>query len=131
MSDDTPQYILDFLNAVYEGNAALALASFNEEVALCDATKRIVALQAIVDGLPKTADGVPVVPGMHLYEPKGDTWWEYVTVSTGSVRSRVGNVWQPARHFYSTREAAEAAVQNAIDKADRAAAEAAKETDDG
>jgi len=31
------------------------------------AAKEIKRLQAIVDKLPKTADGVPITPGMNLY----------------------------------------------------------------
>ena len=60
-------------------------------------------LQAIVDRLPKTADGVPVTPSMEL-------WW----VDGASGISAYGRESMPTIHHYiedtySTREAAEAA----------------------
>ena len=43
MADDS--YIIEFLNAVYDGNGELAAALFNERTALPDATKLIAALR--------------------------------------------------------------------------------------
>ena len=45
MNDKCPQYVMDFIEAVYPGNAELALASFNETVALQDATGLISELR--------------------------------------------------------------------------------------
>jgi len=56
---ETADYIVAFIEAVYPGNAELALASFNEKTALTDATARIHALQAVVDAMDGwwTCDG--------------------------------------------------------------------------
>lgn len=43
---ETPEYIQEFMDAVYEGYGALALSSFNEKLAIQDATKRIKAIEA-------------------------------------------------------------------------------------
>ncbi len=59
-------------------------------------------LQAIVHRLPKTADGVPIYPGM--------TVWALIAgreISDAEVQAvGIGGVW---RYCYSTREAAEKA----------------------
>jgi predicted nuclease with TOPRIM domain len=73
---------------------------------------KLLELQAIVDKLPKTADGVPVVPGMSLYV---DGPWEVQTalmLKGGSQPSR-GDTWLrlSTGNYYSTREAAEAAAK--------------------
>jgi hypothetical protein len=47
------KFIVDFMDAVYDGNGALSLASFNEEKALKDATEKIAALRARVEALEK------------------------------------------------------------------------------
>lgn len=70
-------------------------------------------LQAIVDKLPKTADGVPVVPEMPLYMPGSNTVGEVnpMTVNDGYSWPNA-NGSSPASRLddcYSTREAAEAA----------------------
>lgn len=79
-----------------------------------DAIAEVARLQAIVDKLPKTADGVVVLPGMTLYE---HCWMEpfhvreLVAVSDDVKRSE----WMcddgeiDPLQCYSTREAAEAA----------------------
>ena len=76
-------------------------------------------LQAIVDKLPKTADGVPVVPGMEVWDLS----------KPNSFPSKVNGVSAPGVGWYecrySTREAAEGECQKAIEQADREAAEAA------
>ncbi len=48
-------YIDDFMEAVYPGGGALALASFNEQTALEDATKRIAHLATQLDECVATA----------------------------------------------------------------------------
>jgi len=72
---------------------------------LKQAAAEIERLQAIVDELPKTADGVPVVPGMAVY--RRDIGQAHVSVfSMGEVHFSGG----PTTHVdscYSTREAAE------------------------
>jgi hypothetical protein len=79
---------------------------------LAEAEKRIGELEAIVGKLPKTADGVPIVPGMTVYEVEDvavctgfnfqenaidGEWWEVLFGNDG---------FTPASEVYSTREAA-------------------------
>ena len=96
-----------------------------------DAITEIEGLQAIVDKLPKTADGVPVVPGMELWhhcQYKKEV--RSVTISTdysympsdGRSQLNIQHVGPSACH--STREAAEGESQKAIEQAEREAAEA-------
>jgi len=82
------------------------------------AAQQIERLQDIVGRLPKTVDGVPVVPGMKLYDGIGhhyvDPW-----VVTGFKVGRNGELTclfgengsfdAICTQYYSTREAAEAA----------------------
>lgn len=79
-------------------------------------------LQAIVEKLPKTIDGVPVVPGDVVYwRRKSDHYWSnegpihYIheaEIQESSVVTIFGNVaTPPASSCYSTREAAEAAAK--------------------
>jgi len=69
-------------------------------------------LQAIVDSLPKTADGVPVVPGMEVWFWLNDETIlvhqkavQFVEDNQQSIMTSYG--WLNVRHCYSTREAAE------------------------
>lgn len=71
-------------------------------------------LQAIVAKLPKTADGVPVVPGMEVHElyPSGElfrleVWW--AGIHAYGFRFGQHNTQYDYRNCYSTREAAGAA----------------------
>jgi len=78
---------------------------------MCDAADEIERLRAIVDKLPKTADGVTVVPGMLLYHyATGRPLGNVVTYTAGM---RAHGQWAvaayPVGDCYSTREAAEAA----------------------
>ncbi len=83
-------------------------------------------IQTIIDKLPKTADDVPIVPGMILYERRtrdgGETW--YVTEEkVRAIGAMFGNVQLQAddvnwrctnmgdNRLYSTREAAEASYE--------------------
>jgi len=80
-------------------------------------------LRAIVAKLPKTADGVPVVPGMMVYSDHGE--WEVAgfrvdeegklaeIMSGGFGFDRLCTGW------YSTREAAEAAGGGVMDLDER------------
>ena len=85
-------------------------------------------LEAVVERLPKTADGVPVVPGDTVYakrNPSDDTIVEFEvadyekwTVDAWGSRNQArayteaGGGWVVSRHCYSTPEAAEAARQS-------------------
>lgn len=81
--------------------------------------RQIAALKAIVDKLPRTADGVPITPGMEVWQidPSG-----FINAPPGSDSSdqnprpwsckfkMEGNCfWVVSLPVYSTREAAEAA----------------------
>jgi hypothetical protein len=92
--------------------------SENQRSAIAVAQQRIAALQAIVDRLPKTRDGVPITPGMEvwtrrLYDGKLfsarvekiviDEDGLYLVLAGSGARVR-----DPDECF-STREAAEAA----------------------
>lgn len=67
-------------------------------------------LRAIVDKLPKTADGVPVVPGRDFvywrYDSEGRRWH---VLNRLMVLPVGGGASEPLSECYSTREAAEAA----------------------
>ena len=76
------------------------------------AADEIERLRAIVDRLPTTADGVPIVPGMAIYQIDGSPaivsgydwhgdWWEIELEHDRFL---------PADECYSTREAAEKAM---------------------
>ncbi len=68
--------------------------------------------QAIIAKLLVTADGVPVVPGMKLWDRRGPTCGVVEGIYKGTCIVFVGETsmreWTP-RYYYSTREAAEAA----------------------
>lgn len=75
--------------------------------AIKESDVKIADLQAIVDKLPKTADGVPVVPEMDLYYPAS---WGMCESYTAMVRWVGDNpVGSGFADSYSTREAAQAA----------------------
>lgn len=69
--------------------------------------EKVAELQAIVDKLPRTADGVPVVPGMVLHYRRG---WQVLGAMVGEYADREGD-WHCVAidDCYSTRQAAEAA----------------------
>ena len=73
-------------------------------------------LRAIVDKLPKTADGVPVVPGMEVWakkNPSDSTVQSFIVCQDSVWASRFGGMSRAGAWLiskcYSTREAAEAA----------------------
>ena len=71
-----------------------------------DAVEERDRLRAIVAALPRTADGVPVVPGMEVWkEWRGRLERNVVMPPMVSI----GSVYMDATVCYSTREAAEAA----------------------
>ena len=88
---------------------------------ILESADRIAELEAVAERLPRTADGVPVVPGMIVWihergSSKIGTPWQTLTeqVVTGmtegcvEVESRL-RLFEAAACCYSTREAAEAA----------------------
>jgi len=92
---------------------------------LCRANRQVRELETIVDRLPKTADGVPVVPGMEVWVPcETAGYWgqkpgKAVKFMVDWIRSQgtpihlqfvQGQPYQIlAERCYSTREVAEAA----------------------
>lgn len=82
-------------------------------------------LEAIIDKLPKTADGVPVTPGLTVFYSYGDIvafpmrvqefseWCVMDGVATAFAEGRHEDVFHLfyTTECYSTREAAEAAVE--------------------
>ena len=83
------------------------------------------ALRAIVDKLPKTADGVPLMPGDAVYYSRNPSEKEVVEFLVAPYEKWVTDVWGvknqpraiskggggwPASRCYSTRAAAESAL---------------------
>lgn len=88
------------------------LAEIDDLRARLDAALRENAgLAAIVERLPKTADGVPVVPGDVVFHPTGH--YSHVTDRRG-VRLYGNGEWVDIESCYSTIEAAEAAAEAAV-----------------
>ena len=95
------------------------------EYAVGDEMDKVCRLEAIVDKLPKTADGVPVVPRMviftplplHTRESRKIVEVEVGRVSKGTIFGREpladGLLPYLSENTYSTREAAEAALKEA------------------
>lgn len=88
--------------------------------------QRAEAAEKVVEKLPKTADGVPVVPGMRLWSPgyteqeedgseythDPSKWPEPVSNSLFMFGTNKGSTGpNKASEYYSTREAAEAATK--------------------
>ena len=68
-------------------------------------------LEAIVDKLPKTADGVPITPGMKIWlinQDEGQARFHAVDARDSTIKWWCGNCFHP-EEFYSTPEAAQAA----------------------
>lgn len=83
---------------------------------LIEERQRSERLQAIVDRLPKTADGVPIVPGGDYWSnnDRGTFQWSVVelhqTAASGTFHGSPC-VYESYDECYSTREAAEKARQ--------------------
>lgn len=88
----------------HNGDAPFAMC-FIDEQDRDAAVAEIERLHAIVERLPKTADGVPVVPEMALYWPGREYGYPYHAMM-------ILDDWTGfnAGSFYSTHEAAEAAL---------------------
>lgn len=88
---------------------------------IVDLNKRVQALQAVVDKLPRTADGVDIILGMIVYAV-GD-YEEGKAIESGQVKGiyaldKSGNWWvnfgsdeAAPKECYSTQEAAQAALE--------------------
>jgi hypothetical protein len=72
------------------------------------AARSVGEMKAVIDKLPKTADGVPVTPGMDTYQCSFDR----VSKFTGNVGFHNSDILQAFSKYYSTREAAEAAKES-------------------
>ena len=80
----------------------------------------ITRLEAIVDKLPKTADGVPVVPGEYVWTPglamwivcRGNGSSDYCETLAAEPNAYDMDPSAPVKSCYSTREAAEAAASD-------------------
>ncbi len=70
-----------------------------------EASATIARLQAIVDRLPTTADGVPVTPGMPIYDDTGKPYDGGHTVEADGHVRRFGGWLIRASQCYSTPEA--------------------------
>ncbi len=91
--------------------------------------KTALAMEAIVDKLPRTADGVPVVPGMRLYgigecDDVGKGRGDVLRVTVGNMALRTDKVTYARQlrnatlvGLYSTREAATEAEATAAHEA--------------
>ena len=75
--------------------------------------EKLAKANAIIDKLPKTADGVPIVPGMRLYSERHQAWGggigSYVVASLQTT-STSDLDWIDGR-LYSTEAAALAAKE--------------------
>jgi len=93
----TPDESLDFLDG-FNDSASQAVSVLRDELA---------RLRAIVENLPKTADGVTVTPGMtELYDKYGFAY----QVSTATVM-KDDDIFDPVSKFYSTIDAAAEAAR--------------------
>ena len=109
MSD--PTYTLQRFFSVEAPTAEWAGGELDSE----QLRREIERLQAIVDLLPKTADGVPITPGMDVFRCGGKlrsrTMLVFETWSNHCLDDCRGGY--AARSCYSTKEAAEAASKDA------------------
>lgn len=102
-------------DATARHKARMEIMSLQAEVAglKCDAVR----LRAIVDKLPKTADGVPVVPGMKVYcqDPTGYIQGYDVGANSAMTDSSIPSPGYLQYNWfcYSTHEACEEAMSKA------------------
>ena len=114
MSDEELAEVREFLTLPTSQSAYLACTV--TDIRIHRLLARLDALQALVDKLPKTADGVPVVDGDELYHPSvGDNSMFGVHAETKAYwiwnsGPNEGSHWTDTiSSCYSTREAALAA----------------------
>jgi len=102
---------LDPFEAIEAWCRELLLARENEIQSL---EKKIERLRTVVDKLPKTADGVPIVPGMEVWLPGSYRYPGEVERDAYGVNPCVD--WPEALYhpcqLYSSREAARAAAED-------------------
>lgn len=99
-SNDEVDYVVG--PGIDPGNFDTVVDRLNEQHA------EIERLRAIVERLPKTADGVPVTPGMAYWFEYMDTPGEFGQLHASEIYNCNGDVVFNT-YCYSTREAAEAA----------------------
>lgn len=78
--------------------------------ATAELRERCERAEAVVAKLPKTADGVPIPPGVHVYW-KYNPQLEFIPLGRLSAVPAVGGASEPMSEMYSTREAAQAAKE--------------------
>ena len=88
-------------------------ASFRYGAGMKEFARRLAAMQSIVERLPKTAEGVVVLPGDTLYKPHHDGYVEEYSVGRSWEKQDTTSRPLPAyvyeRWCYSSWEAAQAA----------------------
>lgn len=105
------QELIDKLRTAGESGSAMPPLPFN---ILLEAADALMRLKMIVDHLPETADGVPIVPGMMLWNHNGQVGFRVHTFGGDNGKggcfwySSIGDcaVYEPV---YSTCDAAKAA----------------------
>lgn len=85
----------------------------NRDTQIAELKSQLARLQAIVDKLPKTADGVIITPGRTFYELWGTAPAGIRSLEVADWYDREDDSPVAAAEIYSTREAAEAAKENA------------------
>ncbi len=107
--DEIERLNLELAQGKYREGAVCGYCSHSGSLMLA----KIERLQAIIDKLPKTADGVPVVPGMILFDP---VWIdrhfpieELLVYCPDATRSEWHDGEVDVSQCYSTKAAAKAA----------------------
>ena len=76
---------------------------------ITEQASKITKLQAVVDKLPKTKDGVPIVPGMQIYFVHNRTLLSFGRSRVeASINERTVPIIASGIDYYSTCKAAEA-----------------------
>ncbi len=91
-------------DAIVPGNARECAELWEREASR--QTAKLERLREVVEQLPKTADGVPIVPGMTLYRYTGSAK-EYANLRLSSQFELPVAIWDA---YFSTDEAAQAAA---------------------
>lgn len=88
------------------------LIPVGEAAALVREIEGLEEMKAIIDRLPRTADGVTITPGMSVYRPFGmsESIMELMARDVSNDAINDGIAWALASRFYSTKEAAESAL---------------------
>ena len=120
LSGNALDSLLARLDAVTAERDALQAELKLRRIQVADVTEQRDALQAVVDKMPKTADGVPVIPNRDwVYSPSG-RHLKVLTDTHGAEpiyyvpeAMNFGGVWRDlvVSDCYSTKSAAEAAMK--------------------